>query len=178
MKFSEYVMNESLDEGIKDKLKDTAIKAGRKLGIKKAKNAETSGEKADREAKEAEKARKYKESQERLRKMQAGGKKAADALAKYISGITKKYVGETATAKVTAVDVSGDDYEAGLWNVSFKCPNPGGKGKAKTEHYEAVKKLKNEIYRYCINGGYYIVNDWYHGSEMFYMVNPERAVKI
>ena len=49
MRFSEYILNEPLDEGIKDKLKDTAIKAGRKLGIQKAKDAETSGERAKQE---------------------------------------------------------------------------------------------------------------------------------
>ena len=43
MNFADF--ESQVDEGIKDKVRDTAIKAGRKLGIKKAKNADTSREK-------------------------------------------------------------------------------------------------------------------------------------
>lgn len=52
MKFSEYVLETEIDEGIKDKVRDAAIKVGRKLGVKKAKDAETSGEKSEREQQE------------------------------------------------------------------------------------------------------------------------------
>lgn len=44
MKFGDFVTRD-INEGIKDTVKDAAIKVGRKLGVKKAQNTQTSGEK-------------------------------------------------------------------------------------------------------------------------------------
>ena len=48
--FSDYILESQTNESLKDKIKDTAIKAGRKLGIKKAKDADTSKEKEYKDA--------------------------------------------------------------------------------------------------------------------------------
>lgn len=176
MKFSEYVMNESLDEGIKDKLKDAAIKIGAKLGSQKAKSVIKAKE--DKERRE----RKSERDAARRTKVKIARESKAKALAQEIEKASREAVEIVKKAcsplnvhmmpfnsdlalrhAKTLVKLSDDRYD-GMPNFNVSPLTGDGKTIPKPSKDE-IAKIKDAIYNKAfdkLKEKWYVHNMWYH----------------
>ena len=164
MRFSEYILNESLDEGIKDKLKDTAIKAGRKLGIQKAKDAKTSDEKAKED--------KFKQKLEKQRL-----ENAHDSVVKGIN-IFKKFIKEELSKFTQNGDARVGSHFKDVDKLSFclYCKIPK---KMQSDNFKEFYKWKGELYKKCKTSGVYIYDEWRNDDLFFFAFKvPSNPVLI
>lgn len=154
MRFSDYILNaEPLDEGIKDKIKDTAIKAGRKLGIKKAQNSMTSDEKkaADKIKQENEKAR--------LENAHDSVVKATKMFKKFIQDGLSKY------SKSGNSLVGHHFTEVEKLSFCLYCKIPSG---MRSDDFKEFYKWKGELYKKCKASNVFIYDEWRNDNTFYF----------